>query len=647
MRTEVSPAASARETPGARAGRRCSSSSRLRERYPDAADGLASLRRPARHRRCRARAHRPARGRPGCGAGTCQLRRGRGARPEGARWPTSARAPGCPACRSRSCGPTCTWCSSSRCCGGRPSSARRSTPSGSPTGSRCCAAGPRSHAGLGVDVVTARAVAPLDRLAGWTLPAGPGRGHRCSRSRGTGALDEVAASQQALERLGGGHAEVLTCGAGLVEPATTVVRVVRLTAGRRKGGSMSSRTGRDGDAGLGWPATDAPRRAAHRPVGVAPRPRRCAPHAVTLTSSRSTRERRRHPARPRGRDRRRGEDTPLRRRPAAPGANARASPSPTRRAASARRPPRSTSPPRSRCRACACSCSTSTRRATPPPRSASTTTPRCPSVYDVLIEGRPLGEVVARVPAIDGLWCAPATLDLAGAEIELVSRGGPRAPAAHGGRRLPPGARGRPTAASTTCWSTARRAWACSPSTPSSRRRGAHPDPVRVLRARGSGPAHAHRRAGHRASSTPGCTSRRSCSPCTTAAPGWPPRSPTRCASHFGDGRAADGDPALGAGLGGAVVRADGAHLRPGRPRRAAYLEAARELARGVAPAERRRAGGGDDPGAQDALPGRHRRHCSAATAASGGRSRSTGPSPPDRPDVGSATPRRIQERAR
>ncbi len=44
-----------------------------------------------------------------------------------------------------------------------------------------------------------------------------------------------------------------------------------------------------------------------------------------------------------------------------------------------------------------------------------------PNVYDVLIEGRPLAEVVAPVPDIDGLWCAPATLDLAGAEIELVS----------------------------------------------------------------------------------------------------------------------------------------------------------------------------------------------------------------------------------
>jgi len=44
-----------------------------------------------------------------------------------------------------------------------------------------------------------------------------------------------------------------------------------------------------------------------------------------------------------------------------------------------------------------------------------------PSIYDVLIEGRPMAEVVVPVPGLEGLWCAPATLDLAGAEIELVS----------------------------------------------------------------------------------------------------------------------------------------------------------------------------------------------------------------------------------
>ena len=44
-----------------------------------------------------------------------------------------------------------------------------------------------------------------------------------------------------------------------------------------------------------------------------------------------------------------------------------------------------------------------------------------PSVYDVVVEGRELHEVIAPVPGIDGLLCAPATIDLAGAEIELVS----------------------------------------------------------------------------------------------------------------------------------------------------------------------------------------------------------------------------------
>lgn len=44
-----------------------------------------------------------------------------------------------------------------------------------------------------------------------------------------------------------------------------------------------------------------------------------------------------------------------------------------------------------------------------------------PSVYDVLIEGRPLAEVARNVPDVPGLTCVPATIDLAGAEIELVS----------------------------------------------------------------------------------------------------------------------------------------------------------------------------------------------------------------------------------
>jgi chromosome partitioning protein len=44
-----------------------------------------------------------------------------------------------------------------------------------------------------------------------------------------------------------------------------------------------------------------------------------------------------------------------------------------------------------------------------------------PSVYDVLIEGKDLADVVQPVRDVEGLFCCPATIDLAGAEIELVS----------------------------------------------------------------------------------------------------------------------------------------------------------------------------------------------------------------------------------
>ena len=44
-----------------------------------------------------------------------------------------------------------------------------------------------------------------------------------------------------------------------------------------------------------------------------------------------------------------------------------------------------------------------------------------PDVYSVLVEEQDFSEVVKPVAEIDNLFCAPATIDLAGAEIELVS----------------------------------------------------------------------------------------------------------------------------------------------------------------------------------------------------------------------------------
>ncbi len=43
------------------------------------------------------------------------------------------------------------------------------------------------------------------------------------------------------------------------------------------------------------------------------------------------------------------------------------------------------------------------------------------STYDVLVDGTPLADVVQPHPSLPNLWVAPATIDLAGAEIELVS----------------------------------------------------------------------------------------------------------------------------------------------------------------------------------------------------------------------------------
>lgn len=44
-----------------------------------------------------------------------------------------------------------------------------------------------------------------------------------------------------------------------------------------------------------------------------------------------------------------------------------------------------------------------------------------PSVYEVLVDDAPLASAVRTCPDFANLWCVPATIDLSGAEIELVS----------------------------------------------------------------------------------------------------------------------------------------------------------------------------------------------------------------------------------
>jgi 16S rRNA (guanine527-N7)-methyltransferase len=76
-----------------------------------------------------------------------------------------------------------------------------------------------------VDVVTARAVAPLDRLAGWGLPLLRPYGEMLAL-KGDTAEDELKAARAALSKLGAVESSVVQAGGGLVDPPSTVVRVL-------------------------------------------------------------------------------------------------------------------------------------------------------------------------------------------------------------------------------------------------------------------------------------------------------------------------------------------------------------------------------------------------------------------------------------
>jgi 16S rRNA (guanine527-N7)-methyltransferase len=93
------------------------------------------------------------------------------------------------------------------------------------------------------DIATARAVAPLDRLAGWA--AGLLRpGGEILAIKGQSAEQELAAARPVLSRLRVRSAEVLRVGQGRVVPATTVVRVVIGGHGREEQpGAHRSRRG--------------------------------------------------------------------------------------------------------------------------------------------------------------------------------------------------------------------------------------------------------------------------------------------------------------------------------------------------------------------------------------------------------------------
>ena len=77
-------------------------------------------------------------------------------------------------------------------------------------------------------VVTARAVAPLERLAGWTVPLVQPGGELLAL-KGRSAAEEVEASRSVLERLGIVEVDIVEVGEGVVDPATIVVRAIKAT----------------------------------------------------------------------------------------------------------------------------------------------------------------------------------------------------------------------------------------------------------------------------------------------------------------------------------------------------------------------------------------------------------------------------------
>jgi 16S rRNA (guanine527-N7)-methyltransferase len=76
----------------------------------------------------------------------------------------------------------------------------------------------------GFDVVTSRAVAPMERLAGWSLPLVRSGGLFLAM-KGSSAQDELDGSARAIRRLGGVGGHVETVGQQWLAPPVTVVSV--------------------------------------------------------------------------------------------------------------------------------------------------------------------------------------------------------------------------------------------------------------------------------------------------------------------------------------------------------------------------------------------------------------------------------------
>lgn len=74
------------------------------------------------------------------------------------------------------------------------------------------------------DVVTSRAVAPLDRLLGWSMPLVAAEGALVAM-KGSSVDEEISEAAPVLSKLGCAAPEVVELGVGIVSPQTFAVRV--------------------------------------------------------------------------------------------------------------------------------------------------------------------------------------------------------------------------------------------------------------------------------------------------------------------------------------------------------------------------------------------------------------------------------------
>ena len=78
-----------------------------------------------------------------------------------------------------------------------------------------------------VDVVTSRAVAPLGKLAGWSLPLAK-QGGSMIAMKGSSVGEELERDAAQIRNAGGGEAEIFTVGGSVLEEPTTLIRIPRV-----------------------------------------------------------------------------------------------------------------------------------------------------------------------------------------------------------------------------------------------------------------------------------------------------------------------------------------------------------------------------------------------------------------------------------